>query len=213
MAAFDLEEQEQLEQLKAWWKRWGNLVSYGVIALLLGVVAFQYWQRTTANQEIEAASHFDTMQQALQSGDKKTFRATGTALIEKYASSPYAARAAMLMAGANVEDKDSKSAKAQLEWVVEHSKEAALKDAARLRLAGLLLDEKQYEAALKQLDAKHTDAFAPRFDDLKGDLYLAQGKTAEARAAYAAALAALKETNPLRAVVEMKLDSLGGLAK
>jgi predicted negative regulator of RcsB-dependent stress response len=213
MAALDLEEQEQLDELKAWWKRWGNYVIYGVSALLIGVAGFQYWNQHTAKQAAEAVVHFDALQQALEAGDKKAAKEQGAVLIDKFGSTPYAARAAMLLAGVNAADKDARSAKAQLEWAVEHSKEAALKDVSRLRLAALLLDEKQYDAALKQLNAKHTDAFGPRFDDLKGDVYLAQGKTAEARAAYSAAYAKLKETNPLRGIVQMKLDSLGGAQK
>jgi predicted negative regulator of RcsB-dependent stress response len=213
MAAFDLEEQEQLETLKAWWKRWGNTVIYGVSAVLIAVAGYQYWQSHTAKQAAEASAHFDSMNQALDAGDMKTAREQGALLIDKFGKTPYATRAAMLLASINVQNKDTKSAKAQLEWVIANSKEAALRDVSRLRLAGLLLDEKDYEGALKQLNAARTDAYAPRFDDLKGDVYLAQGKTAEARAAYSAAYAKLNETNPLRGVVEMKLDSLGGPAK
>jgi predicted negative regulator of RcsB-dependent stress response len=213
MAAFDLEEQEQLETLKAWWKRWGNYVVYGTAAVLIGVAGFQYWQNHTAKQAAEATAHFDRMNQALEAGDMKAAREQGALLIDKFGTTPYATRAAMVLASINAQNKDTKSAKAQLEWVIEHTKEAALRDVSCLRLAGLLLDEKQYDAALKQLDAAHTDAFAPRFDDLKGDVYLAQGKSGEARAAYSAAYAKLKETNPLRGVVEMKLDSLGGPQK
>jgi predicted negative regulator of RcsB-dependent stress response len=213
MAAFDLEEQEQLEALKAWWKRWGNYVIYGISALLIAVAGWQYWKNHTAKQVAEASTHFDNMNGALEAGDLKVAREQGAVLIDKFGGTPYASRAAMLLASVNVQNKDVKSAKAQLEWVIEHTKEAALKDVSRLRLAGLLLDEKQYDAALKQLSAAHTDAYAARFDDLKGDVYLVQGKTAEARAAYSAANATLKEGNPLRAIVEMKLDSLGGPAK
>lgn len=213
MAALDLEEQEQLESLKAWWNRWGNYLVYGVSALLLAVAGYQYWTHHTAKQASEAAAHFDSMNRALEAGDMKAARDQGALLIDKFGSTPFAPRAAMMLASLNVQNKDAKSAKAQLEWVIEHSKEAALKDVSRLRLASLLLDEKQYDAALRQLSAAHTDAFGPRFDDLKGDVYLAQGKTAEARAAYSAAHAKLKETNPLRGVVEMKLDSLGGASK
>lgn len=213
MAAFDLEEQEQLDELKAWWKIWGNYVIYGVSALLISVAGYQYWKHYTATQAAEAVVHFDAMQEAMQAGDKKNAMERGTLLIDSFGNTPYAARAAMLMAGVNAGDKDTKSAKAKLEWVIGHTKEAALKDVSRLRLAALLLDEKQYDAALKQLNAAHTDAFGPRFQDMKGDVYLAQDKTAEARAAYSVAYARLKETNPLRGVVEMKLDSLGGPAK
>lgn len=213
MAAFDLEEQEQLDELKAWWKRWGNYVIFGMSALLIGVAGYQYWKNHTASQAAEAAVYFDAMQQALGAGDNKKAREQGAILIDKFGRTAYATRAAMLLAGINAEGRDTKSAKAQLEWVVEHTREAALRDVSRLRLASLLLDEKQYDAALKHLNAAHTDAFGPRFDDLKGDVYLAQGKTAEARAAYSAAHAKLEEANPLRGIVEMKLDSLGGPAK
>lgn len=213
MAALDLEEQEQLDELKAWWKRWGNYVIYGVSAVLIAVAGYQYWQTHTARQAAEAAAHFESLNNALEAGDAKTARAQGALLLDKYGSTPYATRAAMLIASLNVQAKDTKSAKAQLAWVVEHTREAALRDVSRLRLAGILLDEKDYDGALKQLNAAHTDAYAPRFDDLKGDVYLAQGKTAEARAAYSAAYAKLREDNPLRGVVEMKLDSLGGPTK
>ena len=213
MAAFDLEEQEQLETLKAWWKRWGNYVIYGVFALLIAVAGYQYWNIHTAKQAAGASAHFDAMNQALEAGNTKTAREEGAVLIDKFGATPYATRAAMMLASINAQNNDMKSATAQLQWVIEHTKEAALKDVSRLRLAGLLLDEKQYDAALKELNAAHTDAYAPRFDDVKGDVYLAQGKTTEARAAYSAAYAKLKENSPLRGVVEMKLDSLGGAQK
>lgn len=213
MAAFDLEEQEKLDELKAWWKRWGNYVIYGFSALLIGVAGFQYWKSHTAAQSAEAAVHFESLNNALEAGDNKAAKDQGALLMEKYGGTPYATRAAMLIASLNIQGKDVKSAKAQLEWAIEQAKEAALRDVSRLRLAGLLLDEKDYEGALKQLNASHTDAYSPRFDDLKGDVYLAQGKTAEARAAYSAAYAKLKDNNPLHGVVEMKLDSLGGPAK
>ena len=213
MATYDLEEQEQLENLKAWWKRWGNYVVYGASAALIAFAGYQYWQHTVNTQVGEAAHKFESMQQALQANDLKAAREAGAALIDQYGSTAYATRAGMQLARMNADSRDFKSAKAQLEWVIKHSREASYQDVARLNLAALLLDEKQYEPALAQLNATHTEAFAPRFDDLKGDLYLAQGKNAEARAAYTAAFSKLKETDALRSVVELKLDALGGPAK
>jgi predicted negative regulator of RcsB-dependent stress response len=210
MAAFDLEEQEKIDELKAWWKRWGNLVTIVVAVGLFAAAGNEYWKSHSAKQVAEAAAYFDRMQQALQAGDKKLAKEAGATLIDKFASTPYATRAAMALASVNARDKDVKSAKAQLEWTIEHTKETALRDVSRLRLAGLLLDEKQYDAAMAQLNAAHSDSYGPRFDDLKGDVYLAQGRSEEARAAYSAAHAKLKETSPLRGMVEMKLDSLGG---
>ena len=104
---------------------------------------------------------------------------------------------------------DAKSAKAQLQWVIEHAKEEGARDIAQLRLAGILLDEKSYEEAMKTLGASHEKAFDGLFFDLKGDVLTAQGKMADARVAYRAALEKTDEKSAYRQVVQMKLDGLG----
>ena len=134
-------------------------------------------------------------------------------MIDKFADTPYAPRAALILGKFNVERGDEKSADAQFKWALDHSREPVVKDLARLHLGGLLLQQKQYEQALKVLNAPHTDAYNARFEDLKGDVLLAQGKTAEAKAAYQAAYAKLAKTDPLHGVVGVKLDALGGPAQ
>lgn len=213
MAAFDLEEQEQLEEFKAWWQRWGNLVLLGLAVAVASASGWNWWQHSIATKNLEAGAIYEKLTQSLAARDAKTARAAGAELIDKYDSTAYAPRAALLLAKLNYGNKDVKSALAQLEWAVAHSKEAALKDMARLRLAGVMLDEKQYDAAMKQLDSPHSDAFAARFSDLKGDTLLAQGKNAEARTAYQAALNKMETDNPYRSIVELKLDALGGPEK
>ena len=211
--AFDLEEQEKLDELKAWWQRWGNLATYGAAAILAVAAGWQWWQNHQAGQTAEAAAVYARLMQAMEAGDAKLAREAGGMIIDKYPGTGYAPRAALLLAGVNQSQKDSKSAQAQLEWAVEHTREAGLKDIARLRLASMLLDAKQYDAAMQQLNAAHTDAFAPRFNDLKGDVLLAQGRNQDAKAAYDAAYQALDEKSPLKSLVGLKLDALGGPAK
>ncbi len=211
--AFDLEEQEKLDELKAWWASWGNLVSLALAGVLVATAGWQWWKNHQAGQAVEAAAIFDRLDQAAEAGDGKAVREIGGMLIDKYAGTGYAPRAALILAGVNLSQNDSKSARAQLEWAVEHAREEGLKDVARLRLATLLLDAKEYDTAMGQLNAAHSDAFAPRFNDLKGDVLLAQGKTQEAKAAYDAAYKALDEKNSLRQLVGFKLDALGGPAK
>lgn len=213
MATYDLDEQERLDELKAWWKRWGNLVLIGLAVVVAAAAGWRYWQNRTMTQSMEAASVYEKLVQSLASNDAKGAREAGGLLIDQYKGTAYAPRAALLLAKLNAGAKDVKSAQAQLEWAVANSKEAAVRDLARLRLAGVQLDQQQYDAALKTLAASHSEAFAPRFDDLKGDVLLAQGKTDEARAAYQAAFGKLKEDNPYRGIVELKLDALGGEAK
>lgn len=213
MATYDLDEQERLDELKAWWKRWGNLVMLGLAVVIAAAAGWRYWQNHTATQSLEAATVYQKLTQSLAVNDAKAAREAGAMLIDQYQNTAYAPRAALLLAKLNVGAKDVKSAQSQLEWAVAHSKEPAIKDMARLRLAGVQLDQKQYDAALKTLSGSHSDAFAFRFQDLKGDVLLAQGKAAEARAAYQAAFGKMDKDNPYRNIVELKLDALGGEAK
>ncbi len=213
MATYDLDEQERMDELKAWWKRWGNTVLIGLALVIAAVAGWRYWQHHTLTQNLEAAAVYEKLTQSLAANDGKSAREAGSMLIDQYGATAYAPRAALLLAKLNVAGKDMKSAQAQLEWAAANSKEAAIKDLARLRLAGLQLDQKQYDAALKTLSGTRSDAFAPRFEDLKGDVMLAQGKHAEARAAYQAAYGKLEEDNPYRSIVELKLDAMGGESK
>ena len=213
MATYDLDEQERMDELKAWWKRWGNLAMIGLAVAIAAAAGWRYWHNHTLTQTLEAATVYEKLTQSLAANDAKGAREAGSMLIDQYKGTAYAPRAALLLAKLNVASKDMKSAQAQLEWAAANSKEPAIKDLARLRLAGVQLDQKQYEAAQKTLSGTHSDAFASRFDDLKGDVLLAQGKQAEARAAYQAAFGKMKEDNPYRNIVELKLDALGGETK
>ena len=213
MATYDLDEQERMDELKAWWKRWGTLAITGLAVVIAAFAGWRYWQSNMVTQTLEAATVYDKLTQSLATNDTKGAREAGSMLIDQYKATAYAPRAALLLAKLNFVGKDLKSAQAQLEWAAANSKEPAVKDLARLRLAGVQLDQSQHEAALKTLSSKHSDAFAPRFADLKGDVLLAQGKQAEARVAYKAAFDKMKDNNPYRNIVELKLDALGGEAK
>lgn len=213
MATYDLDEQERLDELKAWWKRWGNTLMIGLAVVIAAGAGWRYWQNHTLTQSLEASAVYEKLTQSLAANDAKGAREAGAMLIDHYKATAYAPRAALLLAKLNVSGKDLKSAQTQLEWAVANSKEPAVKDLARLRLAGVQLDQQQYEAALKTLAGTHSDAFAFRFLDLKGDVLLAQGKPTEARAAYQAAFSDMQEDNPYRTLVELKLDALGGTAK
>lgn len=213
MATYDLDEQERLDELKAWWKRWGSMLMMGLALVIAAAAGWRYWQSHTLTQSLEAATVYDKLTQSLATNDAKGARDAGSMLIDKYKDTAYAPRAALLLAKLNAVNKDLKSAQSQLEWAAANSKEPAVKDLARLRLAGVQLDQKQYDAALKTLAATHSDAFAFRFNDLRGDVLLAQGKPVDARAAYQAAYSKMQEDNPYRNIVELKLDAMGGVAQ
>ena len=218
MAAYDLEEQEQLDELKTWWKLHGNLVTNILLALALAAAGWQGWNWWQRQQSAQASALFSALQTAAASQDAKRARELAGELIDKYSATAYAGMGALLAARTQVDAGDAKNARVQLAWAAENARDTGLRELARLRLAAVLLDEKAYDEALKQLAAEPVAPFAPRFAELRGDVFAAQGKTAEARDAYDAALAkfeALAKGDEARQrggygeVVQAKRDSLG----
>jgi predicted negative regulator of RcsB-dependent stress response len=222
MAAYDLEEQEQLAEIKAWWKQYGNLVTGIVVAASIGVLAWQGWNWYQRNQAAQASAIYSVLQRASLERDTQKTKAAAGELVEKFAGTAYAPLGALVAAKTLYEAGDAKSAKAQLNWVADNGKDE-LKDLGRLRLAAVLLDEKAYDEALKVLSASHGAGFDARYAEARGDVLAAQEKKAEAAAAYQAALAKLddaakaggtmqsREANaPYREMLQQKLDSVGG---
>ncbi len=207
--AYDLEEQEQLDAFKAWWKANGNMVLLVVGVAVASGFGVQGWKYYHNKQSMEASAQY----QQLAGTDPKDIKAIQTltaTLMEKYPSTPYAGRAALAAAKTNYAANDAKSAKAQLEWAVKNAKEDAVKSIAMLQLAAVQLDEKQYDAALKTLAGKHDAGFDGLFADMKGDVLVGQGKNAEAKQAYQEALTKLDAQGPYYHYTAHKLEALGG---
>ncbi len=212
MAHYDLEEQEQIDSLKTWWNMYGNLVTTVITALAVVMLGWQGWNWYQNGQTAKAAQVFASLEQGQETGDAQKIKTAAGELAEKYGRSTYAALGTMLAAKQSFDAGDLKTARTQLAWVAENAK-GELRDVARLRLAGIALDEKAYDDALKQLDGTAQPAFEARFQELKGDILFAQGKKAEARTAYQAALNKSADKQALgRELLQQKLDSLGDAA-
>ena len=213
MAVYALEEQEQLSELKAWWSRYGSLVTAVAVAAALASVGWQAWRWYQNKQSGEAAALYAVVEQAAAKGDAVKAREAAGQIFEQYGRTAYGDMAALLSAKAQVEAGDLKNAQAQLSWSVEHGRDPALRDLARLRLATVLLDQGQADQALAFLGTEPVPDFKARFADVKGDILAAQGKSAEARVAYQAAIDALpkedREAAPLRELLSLKLEGLG----
>src|SRR5688572_30306873 len=209
--ALDLEEQEQLAELKSWWRAHGNLVIAVIVAAMLSFAGWRYWRVYQGSQAGQAAVLYETLGKAAQAGDAKALRDAGGALAENYPGTLYAPMGALVAARFYYDRNDLKSAKAQLQWAVERSASDDLRDLARVRLAAVLLDEKAYDEALKQLEAPHAAAYEAQFAALKGDILVAKGQPAEAKAAYKLAIEkARAQDGQFRDSLRTRLDALGG---
>jgi predicted negative regulator of RcsB-dependent stress response len=205
----DLEEQEQLAELKHFWKRYGNLISW-VLIVVFGAVAawngYQYWQRSQAAQ---AAVMYDEVERAAVAGDvAKLERALGD-MKERFGRTAYAEQAALLAARIYHDKGNLDAAKGALAWVAGKASDDGYQAVARLRLSGMLLEAKAYDEALQQLTAPMPSDFNALAADRRGDILLAQGKKAEAKAQYEAAYKGLDERSDYRRIIEVKLNALG----
>jgi predicted negative regulator of RcsB-dependent stress response len=205
----DLQEQEQLDALKAFWKQYGNLITWALVAGMLvyaGINGWQWWQR---EQSAKAGAMFDELDRAAQAGDAQKTARVFTDIKDRYPRTAYAQQAGLLAAKVQYEKGQTDESRAALAWVVENGVDDEYRALARLRLAGVLLDAKQYDEALKQIDPVVQGPFAALAADRRGDILQAQGKTAEAKAAYQQAWKAMDEKVEYRRLVDAKLTALG----
>jgi predicted negative regulator of RcsB-dependent stress response len=205
----DLEEQEQLAEFKYFWRQYGNLITWALIAIFGSVAAwngYQYWQ---GKQGAQAAVMFEEVERAVQSGDAARMDRSLADMKERFGKSVYAAQAGLLVAKTHYDKGNVPAAKLALESVVKSAPDEALASIAKLRLAGVLLQTKAYDEALAALGGNFSKDFAALASDRRGDVFLAQGKKPEAKSEYEKAFKSLDERAEYRRLVEVKLNAMG----
>ncbi|HVZ43049.1 MAG TPA: tetratricopeptide repeat protein [Ramlibacter sp.] len=204
----DLEEQEQLDQLKHFWNQYGDFITWVLIAVFAAIAGWngwQYWQRTQAAQ---ASALYDEVERAAAAGDTARVERAFSDIRDKFGRTVFAQQAGLAAAKVMMDKGKPDAARADLAWVAEKSSDEGYQAVAKLRLAGVLADAKQYDEALKQLSGmpKSFEALAA---DRRGDIYSLQGKPAEARSEYLKAWQGMDERADYRNLVEVKLNALG----
>ena len=207
--AYDLEEQEQIANFKAFWDRYGNLITWVLIIALAGYAGWNFWGSHQRKQAAEASGLYDELVNSAQAKDNAKVQRIAGDVESKFGGTAYAQMSALAAAKSAFDANDLKTAKARLQWVIDHGNDE-YKAVARLRLSGVLLDEKAYDQALALLNADFLPQFAAEVQDRKGDVLVAQNKLAEARSAYQAALDKMAKNHPGRQIVQIKLDAIGG---
>jgi predicted negative regulator of RcsB-dependent stress response len=205
----DLEEQEQLDDLKAFWKQYGNLITWVLVLALGGYAAWNGWNYYQREQGAKAGSLYDEIDRAAQASDSERATRIFADMKERYPRAAFTQQAGLIAARVAVEKGQVDAGRASLTWVAENAGESEYRAIARLRLAGLLLDLKRYDEALKQLDGVDGTEFAALAADRRGDIFLAEGKGEDAKAAYQKAWTAMDPKLDYRRLVEAKLNLLG----
>ena len=207
-------EEQQVEAIKKWWSDNKLSVIGGVV---IGIAALWGGRTWIAGQDAhtEAASDvYQIMMSKMSSGSLDEAVADGSALLGQYSDTPYATLASLALAKIKMEQGDVAAANSHLNWALNNTEQDSVKKLAHLRLAELSLAEGDTSAALAQLNSPTAlGSFEAAYEQLKGDIYVAEEKTEMARTAYIRALAVMEPTAPGRRLLQMKLDDLGGTAE
>lgn len=206
--ALDLQEQEQLDDLKAFWQRWGNLISILITVVLLGFAGWNGWNWYQRDQGAKASAMYDSLSAAAATGDAERTARVFADMKDRYPRTVATAQGALVAARVQADKGQAEQARATLAWLADNAGDDDYRAVANLALAGLLLDAKQPDAALKALDAAKAPSFAALVADRRGDALMSQGKKDEARTAYQAAWKGLDAKVDYRQLVEAKLVAL-----
>jgi predicted negative regulator of RcsB-dependent stress response len=205
----DLEEQEQLDQLKHFWKQYGNAITWAMILVLSAFAGWNFYQQWQRSQATQAAAMYEEVERVVKLTDVEKIDRVFSDIKDKFASTTYAQQAGLLVAQHYYSIGKLDSVKTTLEWVADNSSDHGYQAIAKLRLAAVLVESKAFDAALKHLNGTYPPGFSALLSDRKGDIYLLQGKKIEAINEYSSAFKNFDEHSDYKRLVQVKLNSLG----
>ncbi len=201
-------EQEQVEQIRRWWKDNGKALLLGLTLGIGGLAAYRYWDATKTTMAESASQNYDQLIQLATAQKLDDAMTAGHTIIESYPDSVYAKLSALLIAKIAVEKHDYSQAKAELQRLLDSDGRGELANIARERLARLLLAEGKPDEAYKLLEAVPELAGESASSELRADVLAARGDIDGARAKYLEALATADKLGLDRELIQLKLDNL-----
>lgn len=208
MADVHASEEEQIQAIKDWFKEYGRYILLGLVIGGGGILGWNGWNAYQHEQALKASASYEAMRTALKAGQAEAADSTGAELLQQYPQTPYAAQTALALANTALKRNNAEAAQQHLQWLLDNADEP-FKHLARLRLARLqAFFQKDYSAALNTLQASGQESFEPLYDQLRGDIHLAQGDTTAAREAYQKALDGWLPEFGSSHLLELKLNDI-----
>ena len=207
MSRYSLEEQEQLAGLKAFWSKYGGFILAVLILVLGGFALNNGWQWWQTRQSADSVVVYEQLQTAIGKGDLESAGQIQNTLTDEHGRSPYAQRGALLVAKAYFDGGKLDEAKTQLQWATKNASLDEFEATARLMLAGILIEQSDFEGAKAALSKKQP-GFEALFHDRLGDVALAQKDVVTARKEYELAQSTIQADSPWKQVIERKISAL-----
>ena len=217
--AINAAEEETIESLKKWWDENGKQLMLAVVVVVGGYGSWTLWQGSkTASSDAASDLYEEVLGLAIneQTGtindeDAAQIIALATELRHDHSSTIYARYSALFSAQQQVMAGDLDAAQETLRWITENpltglfvEQDEGLMLTANLRLGRVLLANGDNDGALAVVSSLAPKTFEAGYAELQGDVYVAMGRTVEARESYLAAQQAGSSSEGLR----MKLDNL-----
>ncbi|MDP3621176.1 MAG: tetratricopeptide repeat protein [Polynucleobacter sp.] len=214
----DLEEQEQLDNFKAFWEKYRSFILGIATAVLFAFAAYNGWQWWKNSQASEAGKLYETMMSSIEKGDKDQSLRAAEDLQKQYSGTSYAPMSSLIAAKLAADSGDSAKAQGFLRWVAENASDDGYKALGKLRLVTALIDdggEKAMAEADRILKSKPIEGFEALWLERRGDWYLVQEKIKEARTSYLEAWNLLEKSKEFpqeaRSLLKVKIDAVGGM--
>ena len=216
----DLEEQEQLDQLKAFWQKYRNLITTVATVVLFAYAAYSGYQWWRNSQAVEASKLYETMISAIAKGDKEQTLRAADDLQKSFSGTPYAPMSSLIAARITADAGDTAKALDYLRWAAKNASNDGYLALAKMRLVSQLIEqggEKDFAEADQILKDKPVVGFEALWLERRGDWYLAQKKNQQAKESYEAAWKKLDQAKEFpeeaRRLLKVKLDAVGGVAQ
>lgn len=209
MAHLNLDEQEQVDKIKYFWKDWGKYLIILVILIGLGYAGTSAYSWHQASQSEKAVTVYQSFVTSFNTKNNSEAFNTADSLLANYASTEYAAMASITAAKLSVDSKDYAKAEHYLTWATSHSVDKSLKSIAVLRLASVYVDEGKFDQAREVLKTKHDIAFDGLFYEAKGDTFVAMGDLDKARDSYKEGLQKAANDPSTQQAIQMKMQIIG----
>jgi len=209
MAHFNLEEQEQINKIKYFWKDYGKYILGLIIIVVVVYASSALWAYKSENDAAQAAVIYAKFTTVANNNDSKNMYLLADELQQKYAKTEYASFASMWAAKVAFKARDLTLASNYLNWVTLRSRDKSLVMVAKLRLADVYLEQNKTDQALAITLEKVAPEFQGLFYAKRGDIYVVAKQKAKAIDAYKAALSVSEGSQDLQNLVQMKLDVLG----
>jgi len=206
-------DEETLEALKSWWKENGKSVIGGLVIGVTSIVGFKQWGSYQEQQAQSASNLYQIMNENSTNKKVDEFYATGTEIVLDYSNTPYASLASLAMVKKLIDEDKFEDAIKKLNWLLSNSSDDGIKHIARIRLARVLLNQKQFEKAFELIKSEQSVSFKSEYNELRGDVYVATQKYTLAKESYKSALAANIRNKEKREFIEMKLNDIADTEK